>query len=75
MSHQTKDYATSTYSESSAYSYSKPSEEPRNMKTKRSLKQRVKDAIKDIGTSPFQYDDEKEARSFAWIATMPPSRI
>ncbi|ROV99969.1 hypothetical protein VMCG_06276 [Cytospora schulzeri] len=73
MPSQTRDYATSTYSESSGYSYEKTSEEPR--KTKRSLKQRVKDAVKDIGTSPFQYDDEEEKRSYTWVATMPPSRI
>lgn len=75
MSSQSNNYATSTYSETSTISYDKPStpEEPR--KTKRSFRQRVKDVVKDIGTSPFQYDDETEKRSFAWVATLPPSRI
>ncbi|KUI66123.1 hypothetical protein VM1G_01611 [Cytospora mali] len=73
MPNQTRDYAPSTYSEATAYSYDKTPEEPR--KTKRSFKQRVKGIVKDIGTSPFEYDDDKEKRSFAWVATMPPSRI
>lgn len=72
MPSQTRDYAPSTYSVSTTCSYEKPSQQPK--KTKRSFKQRVKDVVKDIGTSPFEYD-EREKQSFAWSAQMPPSRL
>lgn len=72
MPSQTKSYAPSTYSVSTTCSYEKTSLQP--TKTKRSFKQRVKDAVKDIGSSPFEYDD-REKHSFAWAAQMPPSRI
>lgn len=74
MSSQSVDYATSTYSESSVTSYDKTPVEP-TRKTRRSFRQMVKDVVKDIGTSPFQYEDEVEKRSFAWVPTLPPSRI
>lgn len=72
MPSQTRDYASSTYSVSTTCSYEKPSQQP--AKTKRSLKQRMKDAVKEIGTSPFE-NDEREKQSFAWSASMPPSRL
>ncbi|KAG8165114.1 hypothetical protein KVR01_005389 [Diaporthe batatas] len=72
MPSQTRDYASSTYSVSTTCSYEKPSQ--KSAKTKRSLKQRMKDAVKDIGTSPFEHD-EREKQSFAWAASMPPSRL
>lgn len=72
MPSQARDYAPSTYSVSTTCSYDKPSQQP--AKTKRSFKQRVKDAVKDIGSSPFEYDD-REKQSFAWAAQMPPSRL
>ncbi|POS77089.1 hypothetical protein DHEL01_v204526 [Diaporthe helianthi] len=72
MPSQTRDYASSTYTVSTACSYEKSSQQP--AKTKRSLKQRVKDAVKEIGTSPFE-NDQREEQSFAWAASMPPSRL
>lgn len=72
MPSQTRDYAPSTYSVSTTCSYEKTPQQP--TKTKRSFKQRVKDAVKDIGSSPFEYDD-REKQSFAWAAQMPPSRL
>lgn len=72
MPSQTKTYAPSTYSVSTTCSYEKTPQQP--TKAKRSFKQRVKDAVKDIGSSPFEYDDREKA-SFAWAAQMPPSRI
>lgn len=72
MPSQTSNYAPSTYSVSTTCSYEKSPQQP--TKTKRSFRQRVKDAVKDIGTSPFEYD-EREKQSFAWAAQMPPSRI
>lgn len=65
-------YAPSTYSVSTTCSYDKTSQ--KSTKPKRSFKQRVKDAVKDIGSSPFEYDDREKA-SFAWAAQMPPSRL
>ena len=73
MTLQARDYASSTFSDTTMYSTDKTPEQPR--KTKRSFRQRVKDAVKDIGTSPFEYDDEAEKRGFAWVASVPPSRI
>lgn len=72
MPSQTRDYAPSTYSVSTTCSYEKTPQQP--TKTKRSFKQRVKDVVKDIGSSPFEYDD-REKQSFAWSAQMPPSRL
>lgn len=72
MPSQTRNYAASTLSGSTTYSYDKVPKE--NHTTKRSLRQRVKDAVKDIGTSPFEYDDEKERQAFTWVVTLPPSR-
>lgn len=72
MPSQTTGYAPSTYSVSTTCSYEKTPQQPK--KTKRSFKQRVKDAVKDIGSSPFEYDDREKA-SFAWAAQMPPSRL
>lgn len=72
MPSQSRDYASSTYSVSTTCSYEKPSQKP--AKTKRSLKQRMKDAVKEIGSSPFE-NDEREKQSFAWAASMPPSRL
>lgn len=69
---QTKQYATSTFSEASAYSYDKPAE--RESKPKRSLRQRVKSALKDIGTSPFEYNDEMKPTA-GWLASLPPPKI
>lgn len=72
MSLQASDYAASTYSESTMYSKDNTTQQPRQ--TKRSFRQRVKDVVKDIGTSPCVYDDEEEKRGFAWVASVPPSR-
>lgn len=72
MPSQTSNYASSTYSVSTTCSYEKPSQQP--AKTKRSFRQRMKDAVKDIGSSPFE-NDEREKQSFAWAAQMPPSRL
>jgi hypothetical protein len=72
MPSQTRDYAPSTYSVSTTCSFEKPAQQP--TKTKRSFRQKMKDAVKDIGTSPFEYD-EREKQSFAWAAQMPPSRL
>lgn len=72
MPSQTRNYAPSTYSVSTTCSYEKTPQQP--TKAKRSFKQRVKDAVKDIGSSPFEYDD-REKQSFAWAAQMPPSRL
>ncbi|ROW10888.1 hypothetical protein VPNG_05332 [Cytospora leucostoma] len=72
MPSQTRDYAVSTVSGSTTYSYDKMPKG--NHAAKRSLRQKVKDAVKDIGTSPFEYDDEKERQAFTWVATLPPSR-
>lgn len=69
---QTREYATSTFSEASADSYNKPTE--RQSKPKRSLRQRVKSAIKDIGTSPFEYDDDIKPTA-GWLSSMPPPKI
>jgi hypothetical protein len=72
MPSQTRNYAPSTYSVSTTCSYAKPAQKP--IKTKTSFRQRIKDAVKDIGSSPFEHD-EREKRSFAWAAQMPPSRL
>ncbi|KAJ0121298.1 hypothetical protein J7T55_008461 [Diaporthe amygdali] len=72
MPYQTRDYTQSAYSVSTTCSYEKTPQ--KSTKTKRSFKQRVKDAVKDIGSSPFEYD-QREKQSFAWAASMPPSRL
>lgn len=79
-SHQSVPYAASTYSEATttttAYSYDKAPTDKPFKKTKRSLKQRAKSFFKDIGTNPFEYEDEnKHKQAAAFVATMPPSRI
>ncbi|KAL1870489.1 hypothetical protein Daus18300_005177 [Diaporthe australafricana] len=72
MPYQTRDYTQSAYSVSTTCSYEKSPQQP--TKTKRSFGQRIKAAVKDIGSSPFEYD-QREKESFAWAAQMPPSRI
>lgn len=66
------DYAASTFSEATAYSYDKAAPNTK----RRSLRQRVKSALKDIGKSPFEYDDDnKHKQAAAWVTSLPPSRI
>ncbi|OIW35575.1 hypothetical protein CONLIGDRAFT_710735 [Coniochaeta ligniaria NRRL 30616] len=56
---QPSSYAKSTYSESTTFSYSKPSEsQPKNeSKPKRSLRQRLKKSLKEIGYPPTYHHD------------------
>ncbi|CAN8098765.1 unnamed protein product [Discula destructiva] len=73
MAPRTKQYAASALSESTTYSYDKPAEE--TPKSKRSFKQRVKSALKDVGTSPFEYEDDKHKQTAGWLTSLPPSKI
>lgn len=73
MASKPADYAASTFSESTTYSYDKPTD--KTSKPKRSFRQRVKAAIKDIGTSPFEEQDDKHKQSASWLASLPPSRV
>lgn len=50
-------YAESTYSGSTAYSYSKPSEPEPQPKPKRSLRQRLKKSLKEVGYPPTYHHD------------------
>lgn len=72
MASNAKEYAASTFSESTVYSYKKPAE--KTFIPNRSFKQRVKSVFKDIGTSPFEYEDDK-LKTAAVVINMPPSRI
>lgn len=69
-----KEYAPSTFSESTVYSYDKMSTQP-PLKPKRSLGQRIKKALKDVGTSPFQYDSDEENPTSGGPVSKPPMRI
>ncbi|KAI0388089.1 hypothetical protein F5Y04DRAFT_241638 [Hypomontagnella monticulosa] len=51
-----KSSSASTYSESTTYSYDKEKSH-NDTKQKRSMRQRVKDAFKDIGSPPRSYDE------------------
>jgi hypothetical protein len=60
---QSRDYAASSYSESTTYSYSKSPAQTAS-KWSSSLKQTVKVAVKDLGRPPtYRYDMEHGARS------------
>lgn len=69
-------YAASTFSEATTtYSYDKtPVEQSKTTTTgKRSLKQRVKSVFKDMGTNPFEYDQDQD-KPANWVSKLPPSR-
>lgn len=74
---QENPYAASTSasysSDSSTYSYDKPTQ--KTSKPKRSIGQRVKAALKDIGTSPFPNEDDKHKQTAGWLTSMGPSKI
>lgn len=71
----TTQYAASTFSEAtSTYSYDKDALNSKPIKEKRSLKQKVKSVLKDIGTNPFEYDDDSHKQPATWVAKLPPSR-
>lgn len=65
----------STFSMSTAYSYDKEAPTASKPKERRSMRQRMKKAIKDIGTAPWEAEDDKIKQSAAWLARLPPSRI
>lgn len=74
MSFRTKEYASSTFSESTTYSYDKSASTM--SKPKRSFRERAKGVIKSIGTSPFEYEDDVKAKETAgWLSSLPPSKI
>lgn len=72
MPAQAKEYAASTFSESTAWSYDKASD--KQSKPKRSFRQKIKNAFKDIGTSPFEYDDDEAIQTAGWLTSLPPSK-
>lgn len=72
MSSKQASYAASTFSQDTTFSYEK--QPATQTKTKRSLKEKAKSLVKELGTSPFQYDDETEKATNGWVATLPPSR-
>lgn len=73
MAPKPADDAASTFSESTTYSYDKPAE--KTSKPKRSFRQKMKAAIKELGTSPFEEEEDKHKQSAGWLASMPPSRV
>lgn len=74
MATETKEYASSTFSESTAYSYDKTSTDKQS-EPKRSFRQRVKNVLKDIGTSPFEYEDDESRQTAGWLTSLPPSKV
>lgn len=66
-------YAASSLSESTTYSYDKPTQE--TSKPRRSFRQRVKTVLKELGTSPFEGEDDKHKQSAGWLTSLPPSKI
>ncbi|KAI2620627.1 hypothetical protein GGS26DRAFT_303081 [Hypomontagnella submonticulosa] len=58
---QPQSSSASTYSESTTYSYDKEKSHS-DTKQKRSMRQRVKDAFKDMGSPPRSYDDRVNGR-------------
>jgi len=75
MAFQGKQYAASTFSQSTTYSHEKPDERTSN-KPKESFRHRIKAALKNVGTSPFEYEDEiKQKEAAGWLSSMPPSKV